>query len=85
MVFFWDGGMGGGDIALLLGILVAVLDNDQSPHILKRIISKGEKGRLVVKTVRLELRHGKACKHRLWSSSAEVSNICKYEVRSQLK
>ena len=77
MVFFGGWGMGG-DIALLLGILVVVLDNHQSPHILKRIISKGEKGQLVVKTVRLELRHGKACKHRLRSSSAEVSNICKY-------
>ena len=57
-LFFW-----GGDIARLLGILVAVLDNDQFPHILKLIISEGEKGRLVVKTVRLELRHRKACKH----------------------
>ena len=81
MVFFG----GGWDIALLLGILEAVLDNRQSHDILKLIISKGERGQLVVKTVRLELRHGKACKHRLWSSSAEVSNICKYGVRSQLK
>ena len=74
----------GGDIALLLGILVVVLDNHQSPHIFKRIISKGGKGGLVVKTVRLELHHGKACKHQLRSSSAEVSNICKYGVRSEL-
>jgi len=41
----------GGDIARLLGILLAVLDNDQSHDILKLIISKGEKGQLVVKTV----------------------------------
>ena len=43
----------GGDIARLLGILLAVLDNDQSHDILKLIISKGEKGQLVVKTIRL--------------------------------
>ena len=47
MVFFG----GGWDIALLLGILEAVLDNRQSHDILKLIISKGEKGQLVVKTV----------------------------------
>jgi len=47
MVFF----LRGGDIARLLGILLAVLDNDKSHDILKLIISKGEKGQLVVKTV----------------------------------